>query len=175
MTVLSTLRHTYQPIYEENKCWFNSARNLAPLSKLNGVKLHQVIGCVKWRYAEGDSAYTGYYGKTVDGKKIAAPYTEDLLRKRWRDTHAWLEDDDGNVYDYLYERETNEVGNHKDHSLWKMNEGFINGLPRSYLADMGYVLTPYSTEGQQIVRGALMYWLDEEGFDDERDLIAAVC
>ena len=168
MSVLSTLRHAFNPTYKEGHCWFNAAKNLRPLSKTNGVPLHWVCGARQYHANAERCMWTGMDGRLLpDGRKVEVVHDEKTLRRRWRDTHAWLEDDSGNVYDYIYETDAQFPAEWKNTSRWKMDVGFVNGIHRSRLAELGFQLTPFSLEGQRVVLANLMEWCDDEGFDTE--------
>ena len=70
----------------------------------------------------------------------------DAIRN-YDDSHAWLEDDEGNVYDFFYEENVPPIA-HPDLTL---EVGFIDGVPRKVLAQQGYDLRPFNEVAQAAV------------------------
>lgn len=98
---LSTLRYSL-PQHKKNDCWFNAANNLRHY-QLNGKNLHLVFGSyisyTTLPLRDGDAQFYGT--RPLDTMRWEVDEAE-----MWRDylfSHGWLEDDDGNIYDYVFE------------------------------------------------------------------------
>jgi hypothetical protein len=142
MTVLSTLRYTTFR-YVRNQCWYNAAHNIIVYKNLTGKDLHWVVGAmVIWADRKNNTKGSiGYDGATRRDNDLG-----NLLRNH-DDSHAWLEDDEGNVYDYFYEENVPPIA-HPDFTL---EAGFIDGVPRKVLAQQGYDLRPFNESAQAAV------------------------
>lgn len=116
-----------------------------------GLDLKWVVGATKYHTAEQVLRGSGLMD---DEKTLRTP--EDL-RENWDDTHAWLEDDEGNVYDCItqvdYERlKYWDIERRK----WKMNAGYIQGESYKSLRAKGYELIPYNEEQRKVVLDMLI-------------------
>jgi len=142
MTVLSTLRYTTFR-YVRNQCWYNAAHNIITYKNLTGKNLRWVCGAVIiWADRKnGLSMSIGYGGGTRRDLNL-----RDAIRN-YDDSHAWLEDDEGNVYDFFYEENVPSIA-HPDFTL---EAGFIDGVPRKVLAQQGYDLRPFNEVAQAAV------------------------
>ena len=86
-SVLSTLRYTSNhPSYYCNFCYQNAFVNKNFAFK--HLNLRQVAGSVAF------NGWWEYGGPKYDFAKF---------KQNPRDSHSWLEDDEGNIYDYIYE------------------------------------------------------------------------
>ena len=74
-----------KPRYILNQCYINAAYNRDHIFR--GLGLRLVIGSL---------GLNGHY--EFGGEK----YTVKDFKRKWNDSHAWLEDKDGNVYDYIF-------------------------------------------------------------------------
>ena len=142
MTVLSTLRYTTFR-YVRNQCWYNAAHNIIVYKNLMGKNLHWVVGAVviwvdRKNNTKGSIGYDGGKRRDCDPRNLLRNYD---------DSHAWLEDEDGNVYDYIFEEDVPPV----DHPDFTMDAGFVDGVSRKVLAERGYDLRPFNEVGQALV------------------------
>lgn len=71
------------PTWQEGMCYWNAERN----QHLFGVPLKIVYGSL---------GLNGHY--EFGGRD----YKLNDFKKKWNDSHAWLEDEEGNVYDFLF-------------------------------------------------------------------------
>jgi hypothetical protein len=98
---LSTLRYS-TPIYEENNCWFNAANNLKHY-RLNGKDLHLVLGAhAQLNDPTNIGPKTAQFNGIIPTSKTTWEVREEAMWKEPEFSHGWLEDEDGNVYDYIY-------------------------------------------------------------------------
>ena len=157
---LSTLRYEiYTELKNEhNRCWYNASYNRCVYRQTKNLKLHWVVGGIMYAKSRKNRDYTvlGF---------IKNKYGEPELRKNFNnylqvsDTHAWLEDDDGNVWDYLHPE---DVERHNVNAPdWKLKAGYIRGIHRSVLAKLGYELYPHPVETQKKI---LEMILDQDGY-----------
>ena len=147
MTVLSTLRYTTFR-YVRNQCWYNAAHNIIVYKNLTGKNLRWVCGAVVL-WADRKKCRAGSCG--FDG---AVRRDHDLrnLIQNTDDSHAWLEDEEGNVYDCLYDEQVPTFA-HPDLTL---EAGVIEGVPRKVLAEKGYDLRPFIPAAQSLVACMLL-------------------
>jgi hypothetical protein len=75
-----------KPRYVLGECYMNAFKNLHGAFKDLG--LHVVIGSL------GLNGHYEYGGRE---------YTLADFTKKWNDSHAWLEDAEGNVYDFIFD------------------------------------------------------------------------
>jgi hypothetical protein len=68
------------------------------------------------------------------------------MMRNWDDSHAWLEDEDGNVYDYFYEEDIDLMPEQRPD--FTLEAGRIEKVSKADLAKKGYILTPYAIEDQ---------------------------
>jgi hypothetical protein len=97
--------------------------------------------------ADNDAIYLGF-DTNEEGLVLRTNFTS---RKRWSSTHAWLEDDNGNVWDYIHQEDIDKYKKSPDCSRWKLKAGPIEGIHRSVLKEMGYELYAYPKESIQKV------------------------
>jgi hypothetical protein len=168
---LSTLRHSevvaeeMKKIYVENGCWYNASVNLPKLEAKYDRKMKVVVGSASFILKNGDLSICGinddqrhtfFLREKLKNPKITyeeiwAMIKKEVLRgslpnlsrselkKEYTNSHGWVEDEYGNVWDYVFkEGET-------------IKPGFINGVHRSKLAEMGYVLKAFDEEDQKFV------------------------
>ena len=94
------------PRFVQNQCWYNAVHNILYFKKHRNLSLHWVVGAqVFWANRKEEKfSGVGIKGrKYPDGRKeiltIDRIYDLDDLEDRFTNSHSWLEDDDGNVYD----------------------------------------------------------------------------
>lgn len=150
MTVLSTLRFYTTLKNDRLCCWFNAAHNLIVYDNF-GKKLHWVVGSLTF-VADRKNDLSAGWGKNED-HKLRDTDLSDMV-ENYDDSHAWLEDDEGNVYDYVHTTDVPPFPLHRRPD-WKMEVGFINGVPRRVLARRGYELVPFNEVAQKLL-GALL-------------------
>ena len=160
---LSTLRN-HQLIYEEQRCWYNAIINANAYRNVYGLDLKWVVGALKLHSSKGCVGSNGFMN--YDGT-FTLRQPEDL-EEHWDDTHAWLEDDEGNVYDYVTKH---------DYSLmyaldpycrrFKLKEGFIIGESYASLKKNGYELIPFDYESRKVVLKGLREYQRSRGEDGE--------
>lgn len=99
---------------------------------------------------------------TLKGWKCGNGYMDDLKTIRttrnlmygdnWKDTHAWLEDDEGRVYDCITKESQATMKRHDPNGLrWKLNEGLIIGETKEDLKKKGYEVIPMPMESRELV------------------------
>ena len=167
MTVLSTLRHTWtQPHSKEGDCWFNAAYNKFFYEKKTGKTMHWVIGGRVRHY----NKLTGMSHPQGFSEVKGAFMLNDLLGinkviKEWNDSHAWLEDDEGNVYDYSLPDENAYICRNLPMPSWSVPDGMIEGVPKHILKQQGYELFAFSHTAQCILI-AMILSKNPNGFPD---------
>jgi hypothetical protein len=157
---LSTLRN-HKLIYEEQRCWYNAMINSYAYNQVYGLNLKWVVGALKLHSPKGCVGSNGFMN--YDGDTFTLRPPEDL-KENWDDTHAWLEDDEGYVYDYITEH---------DYSLmsmidpqckrFRMKSGFVIGETYASLKKNGYELIPYSMESRKVVLQGIIDYQNKEG------------
>lgn len=75
------------------------------------------------------------------------PQTQEDLIRNWDDTHAWLEDEEGNVWDHITEEDIENIKSIDPRK--RIKKGFIQGESYRELLDKGYELIPYTEEQRQ--------------------------
>jgi hypothetical protein len=135
----TTLSHIY------SACWYDAAHNLVVYKNTRNLDLHWVVGASII---------------VVDRKKMrtmscgisdetAGLLTGDELLRNSDNSHAWLEDKDGNVYDYYFpELDTAARSRYKDCPDLLLKPGVIEGVSRKTLAKLGYTLIPFTMKDQ---------------------------
>ena len=147
---LSTLRnHTL--VNEYSQCWYNAIINANAYRHVYGLELKWVVGAVKFHAPRGNIGRNGF----MDDDENTLRTPEDL-RTNWDDTHAWLEDDEGLVYDCIMEEEYAIVRMIDPYRRrFKMDAGFIVGESYASLKKKGYELIPYPEESKRVVMNGL--------------------
>jgi hypothetical protein len=116
-----------------------------------GMDLKYVIGATKYHTHEQTLRGNGF---TEDGKTLR---TAEDLKQNWDDSHAWLEDDEGNVYDCITDRDYEMISEwDKFGRRWKMKAGFIQGESYKSLRSKGYELIPFNDEQRKVVLDVLI-------------------
>jgi len=170
---LSTLRHSevvaeeMKKIYATDECWYNASINLLNLEAKYDRKMKLVIG--SRYYLINDRKLSMCGSDESDEQRIRFMKREKLknpnitndelfelsikealsgqytqlslsgLKKDYQNSHGWVEDEYGNVWDYVFEEGKT------------IKAGFINGVHRSKLFEMGYVLKAFNEESQKFV------------------------
>jgi hypothetical protein len=152
MTCLSTLRTEMYTEFKNdyNKCWYNASHNRLVYKQHQGLKLHWVVGGIRCMMSKktGDAVYLGFDKSKTGEIKLRTNFEST---NRWSHTHAWLEDDYGNVWDYTHEEDVERYRESPDSTDWKLEAGPIEGIHRSVLKEMGYELYAYPVETQKII------------------------
>ena len=154
MTCYSTLRYEIytQLKNEHNKCWYNAAYNRLVYKNLQGLKLHWVVG--GRRSAVSSKSRGNFLGFEMKNGEIQLMTQPD---RRWTSSHAWLEDDSGNVWDYIQPEDVAKYREYPDsQSYWNLEAGYIQGVPHSVLKELGYELYAYPKESQKKILEKLL-------------------
>jgi hypothetical protein len=151
MTVLSTLRFYTTLKNERQHCWFNAAHNLIVYNNF-GKELHWVVGSLIF-VADRKNGLSAGWGQN-ENHNLRDTDLGDMV-ENYDDSHAWLEDDEGNVYDYVHTTDVPPFPPHRRPD-WKIEPGFINGVPRKVLARMGYELQPFKEVAQKVLGAVLI-------------------
>jgi hypothetical protein len=159
----STLRnHTL--VYEEQQCWYNAINNANAYKNVYGLNLKWVVGALKLHSPMGCIGSNGFMKN--DGTFTLRP-PEDL-KENWDDTHAWLEDDEGYVYDYVTEHDYSLMGLLDPQcKRFKMKVGFVVGETYASLKKKGYELIPFDDESMKVVMKGLREYQKSRGEDGE--------
>ena len=167
MTVLSTLRHTWtQPHCTLGECWFNAAYNKFIYEKKTGKTLRWVIGGRVRTYDKGKNHYQGFGFCRANGEYVLNDLLgTNTLVSAWNCSHAWLEDDEGNVYDYSLPEENEFLNNNRPMPLWSVPDGMIEGVPKHILKQQGYDFYPFSHTAQCILIAVILS-KNPNGFPD---------
>jgi len=149
----------------KNHCWYNASINLPKLEAKYGCKMKVVVGSASFIFENGDLSVCGIkfsHRHTIAEREIRKNpnITNDeiwvIIKKEMlkgslpnltmreligdeRNSHGWVEDEYGNVWDYVFDEGKT------------IKAGFINGVHRSKLAEMGYVLKAFNEESQKFV------------------------
>ena len=146
MTVLSTLRH-WELSKVPHRCWYNAILNRNTYLNLFGVRLHWVVGASRYHAPTRTLKGSGFMDEQATMLR-----TKEDLKTNWDDTHAWLEDDEGYVYDYLLDKEVDFLKREDPRRRrWKLDAGFIEGQTYAALKAKGYELIPFPHECRQVV------------------------
>lgn len=133
-------------IAQKKCCWWNAAHNRIVYKRTRNLNLRWVVGA--WKVVlnrkMGWGSSNGYNPIT----KLPRTGEADIMRN-WDDTHAWLEDEDGNVYDYFYQEDIDLMPEQRPD--FTLEAGRIEGVSRADLAKKGYIITPYAIEDQGLV------------------------
>ena len=148
----------------QNQCWYNAVHNILYFKKHRNLNLHWVVGAqVFWaNRKEGKFSGVGIKGrKYPDGRKeimtIDRIYDLDDLEDRFTNSHSWLEDNDGNIYDMIYPDDDKEIREKSDDPVsWRLKPGMIEGVPRDVLDQMGCELIPFSLPAQKVILQAII-------------------
>lgn len=121
-----------KPIYEMNRCFYNAILN-------------------KNYYYEGRNLRV-VFGAFKIGTRFVYGYADPMTIPRREmnggcNVHAWLEDDDGRIYDCLY---SEIVGQVPKANKKKMKAGVMEGKTREELKDMNCFYLPYASEIQML-------------------------
>lgn len=162
--LLDQFKSKPSPQFVQNQCWYNAAHNIIYFKKHRHLNLHWVVGAqVLWANRQkGEFTAVGMRGKKYpDGRKEILPldriYSLDDLEDRFCNSHSWLEDDEGNVYDMIYPDDDKEVrAASADPVSWRLKPGMIEGVPRDVLDQMGCELIPFSLPAQKVVLQAII-------------------
>jgi hypothetical protein len=120
--------------YNAGECYFNAAKNLvSPAYK--HLNLHWVCGSL------GLAGHFEYGGKNWKAKDFKA---------KPNDSHAWLEDDEGNVYDYIFDRYAEFA------KTWNKKPTFptswcVEGISKADLKEEGLEYVPASEEATEVI------------------------
>ena len=135
-------------VYYSNHCYFNAHYNRKNYQPYNHLK--PVYGSLR---ING----TNIFGK--GGRNI-----KDF--KDLQSSHCWLEDDEGNVYDYIFDhyytggnRSITPVS--KGYSEWE-----IVGLSKKDLKDIGIEFIPANKETQKAIHNSVKKGYENEGWLD---------
>lgn len=105
---------------------------------------------------------------TPKGWKCGNGFMDDLKTLRdaedlkygdnWKDTHAWLEDDEGRVYDAITDDDFLTMLRHDPNGLrWKLPQGFIIGETKEDLKKKGYEVIPLPMDCRKVVLDKLKH------------------
>ena len=152
------------PRFVRDQCWYNAVHNILYFAKHRNLNLRWVVGAQRmWAdRRENKFGAIGMRGrKYPDGRKelftIDRFYSMDALANHFNNSHAWLEDDEGNVYDMIYPSDDEFVRSLTENPVsWRLKPGMIEGVPRDVLDQMGYELIPFSLRSQKVVLEALI-------------------
>ena len=98
---LSTLRYS-TPIYKEAQCWYNAASNIKHY-RLQGKNLHLVLGAHAYITDPNNlNPRTAQFNGIYPTSKNTWEVKENEIWAEPAFSHGWLEDENGNVYDYIY-------------------------------------------------------------------------
>ena len=161
--------------FVQNQCWYNAVHNILYYQKHRNLKLNWVVGAqVLWANRKNDEfSAIGMRGKKYpDGHKeiltIDRFYTLDQLERRFTNTHSWLQDDDGNVYEMIYPDDVKAVMSASaDPVSWRLKAGMIEGMPRDVLDQKGCELIPFSLRAQKVVLEAIIEAAEDSRLDEE--------
>jgi hypothetical protein len=162
--LLDQFKSKPSPQFVQNQCWYNAVHNIIYFKNHRNLDLHWVVGAqVLWgNRKKGEFTAVGMRGKKYpDGRKEILPldrvYTLEDLEDRFCNSHSWLEDKDGNVYDMIYPDDDKEVrAASSDPVSWRLKPGMIEGVPRDVLDQMGCELIPFSLPAQKVVLQAII-------------------
>ena len=139
----TTLSHIY------SACWYDAAHNLVVYKNTRNLDLHWVVGA-NIVVADRKNMRTMSCGCSDEGgRRSGGLLTGDELLHNSDNSHAWLEDKDGNVYDYYFpelDAATRSRFTHCPDLLLK--PGVIEGVSRMSLAKLGYTLIPFTMKDQ---------------------------
>jgi hypothetical protein len=117
-----------------------------------GMDMKWVVGAVAYHTPKLNMEVNGFMGDDTFTLR-----TPENLKENWDDTHAWLEDEDGNVYDYITERDYEMTRLFDPYSRrYKMKEGLILGETYASLKKRGHELIPYNEEQRKVVLDILI-------------------
>ena len=117
-----------------------------------GMDLKWVLGARIYHTSEGNLEGNGFMGDHTFTLR-----TPENLKENWDDTHAWLEDEDGNVYDYVSARDYECVRMFDPYGRrWRMKEQLIIGETYASLKKRGHELIPYNEEQRKVVLDILI-------------------
>lgn len=135
-------------IHENNHCWYNAAHNLVVYKETRNLDLHWVVGaCIvvvnRKKVRNLSCGISDEGGGLLTGEELV--HNSD-------NTHAWLEDKDGNVYDYYFhELDAQARSRSTECPDLLMTPGVIEGVSRQTLVKMGYTLIPFTMENQCLI------------------------
>jgi hypothetical protein len=116
-----------------------------------GMNMKWVVGGRIYHTAEGKFEGNGF----MDGETFTIRTPEDL-KTNWDDTHAWLEDEEGLVYDCVTEIDyITARGFDPSGYKFKMKAGFIVGDTYKNLKQKGLEYVPYPMEHRKVVLDTL--------------------
>lgn len=88
----------------------------------------------------------------MDDEKTIRPLQNLQEDEYWCDTHAWLEDDEGRVYDCITEDDYETMKRHDPRGLrYKLPQGLIMGETKEDLKKKGYEVIPMPMECRKLV------------------------
>jgi hypothetical protein len=123
-------------IYKDGQCYLNADLNKARAFKDLGLRV--VYGSL------GLGGWFEYGGKDWGVAEF---------RRKPTDSHAWLEDAEGNVYDYAHKSWSWIARTRGAPVRWQDDAEFF-GEPKKDLARMGLTYLPASTEAQAVICAA---------------------
>ena len=121
-------------IYKDGQCYLNADFNQAGAFKELGLRV--VYGSL------GLGGWFEYGGKDWGVAEFS---------RKPSDSHAWLEDWEGNVYDYAHSSWSEVASIRGAPVRWQDNTEFF-GEPKKDLARMGLTYLPASKEAQAVIR-----------------------
>ena len=122
--------------YKHNNCQINAYINMRNHYKNKSLTLvFGSLGINGWFEYGGKNWSVNDFKKKIDG------YSSDC--------HCWLEDDKGNVYDYLHEEYNNWVLFRTKRKMKRT--GLIEGVSKKDLANDGIEYIPASFEAQKLL------------------------
>ena len=146
-TTTTTTRMYSTLLHENNCCWYNAAHNLVVYKETRNLDLHWVVGA-SIIVVDRKKVRTLSCGISDDNGGLL---TGDELIQNSDNSHAWLEDKNGNVYDYFFhECDAQARSRFTECPDLLLKPGVIEGIPRQTLAKMGYSLVPFPMKDQCI-------------------------
>jgi len=135
-------------IYKEGYCFLNAYINRS--NHYCDKKLKYVIGSVSFN---GFCEYGG-----VDWDITAFRKKHDTKSLHW-DAHAWLEDDDGRIYDYIFPHYNYSAEVNTGEQLKVPNGTLWEGIAKDDAASLGVCFYPASKKTQFAILLSLAIWL----------------